>query len=308
MMGLSRHLPRNINPIQTGTPPVLKCYRFTPAGGFDPPYPTVLMVPPDVFQNSDITDGGEPHERQASKDLTQAGFLVFQVETRLAVEKLPGQLPDDPGTAPEQTDDLKRQILSALDDPLTNGNIYLVGGSAGGCLALWVALDGASTVPYWNESKRAHIKAVVSLSGPTDFCDYSPDNNIPPTKLTLFHDDLDEYVGLDDGIDCTEDPAGLLEHASPVWLVTNGATSNPPPIMLYTTVGDHVPFYQAADMFTALITHYGTTGHDFEEWEMSYTYGSGYEHAFHYWHQINDATSSDGACVSEEVINFLQTH
>jgi hypothetical protein len=93
-----------------------------------------------------------------------------------------------------------------------------------------------------------------------------------------------------------------------VWLVTNGATSNPPPIRLYTTVGDHVPFYQALDMFTALITHYGTTGHDFEKWEMTYTYASGYEHAFHYWHQINDATGSDSLCVSEEVINFLQSH
>jgi hypothetical protein len=73
----------------------------------------------------------------------------------------------------------------------------------------------------------------------------------------------------------------LLEQASPVWLVTNGATSNPPAIMLYTTVGDHVPYYQALDMLTALITHYGTTGHDFEKWEMTYTYASGYEHAFH---------------------------
>jgi hypothetical protein len=100
----------------------------------------------------------------------------------------------------------------------------------------------------------------------------------------------------------------LLEHASPVWLVTNGATSNPPPIMLYTTLGDHVPYYDADDMLTALNIQFPSL--HVEKWTMSYTYASGYEHAFHYWHQINDdPNNTDGnECVSEEVINFLQTH
>ena len=252
---------------------------------------------------------GEWHERRASHDLQFAGFLVFQVETRLAPPgKLPGQTMGDLGHAPEQTDDLKRQILAAINDPQCNGNIYLVGGSAGGTLVLWCALDPASTVSGWDETARAHIKGVVSLSGPTDFCDWSDDSHIPTNKLTLFENDLDNYVGLDDQTKCTDNMGSLLEHASPVCLVTNGATSNPPPIMLYTTLGDHVPYYDATDMFQALATHYGITGHDFEEWTMTYTYGSGYEHAFHYWHQINDATGSDGLCVSEEVINFLQSH
>ena len=283
----------------------MKCYRFAPAPGFDPPYPTVLMVPPDVFENSDITDGGEPHEQQASHDLQFAGFLVFQVETRLSPPgTLPGQT--DSGVAPAQTDDLKRQILAAINDPQCNGIIYLVGGSAGGCLALWVALDPASTVSGWDETARAHIKAVVSLSGPTNFCDWSDDDNIPANKLTQFQDDLDEYVGLDDGTKCTDDMGSVLEHASPYWLVTNGATSNPPPIMLYTTVGDHVPYYDADDMLSILHSQFPSLV--VEKWTMSYTYGSGYEHAFNYWHAVNDAIGSDGACVSEEVINFLQTH
>jgi hypothetical protein len=213
------------------------------------------------------------------------------------------------GHAPEQTDDLKRQILAAINDPQCNGNIYLVGGSAGGTLVLWCGLDPTTgAVTGWDETARAHIKGVVSLSGPADFCDWSPDNNIPSNKLTVFENDLDNYVGLDDQTKCTDNMGSLLEDASPVWLVTNGATSNPPPIMLYTTVGDHVPYYDADDMFTALITHYGTTGHDFEKWKMSYIYASGYEHAFHYWHAVNDDPLSDGACVSEEVINFLESH
>jgi acetyl esterase/lipase len=289
----------------------LKRYRFVPPGDWpqNKKFPTVLMVPPNVFKLDTIIDDGEPHEKRASHDLQFAGFLVFQVETRLAPPgKLPGQPMGDLGHAPEQTDDLKRQILAAINDPQCNGNIYLVGGSAGGTLVLWCALDPQSTVTGWGETARAHIKGVVSLSGPTDFCDWSPDSNIPSDKLTLFENDLDNYVGLDNGTKCTDNMGSLLEQASPVWLVTNGATSNPPPIVLYTTLGDHVPYYDADDMLDALISHYGTTGHDFEKWTMSYVYGSGHEHAFHYWHHINDATGSDGACVSEEVIHFLQTH
>jgi hypothetical protein len=77
--------------------------------------------------------------------------------------------------------------------------------------------------------------------------------------------------------------------------------------MLYTTKGDHVPPAQADKMQGALTSHYGSSI-IVEEWKMSYTYGSGYEHAFHYWHSINDDPFNDGECVSEEVINFLQSH
>jgi pimeloyl-ACP methyl ester carboxylesterase len=88
--------------------------------------------------------------------------------------------PGDLGYAPEQTDDLKRQILAALADPQCNGNIYLVGGSAGGTLALWCALDpAAGAVSGWNETARSHIKAIVSFSGPTQFCDWSNPGIIP---------------------------------------------------------------------------------------------------------------------------------
>jgi hypothetical protein len=45
-----------------------------------------------------ITDGGEPHERQASYDLTHGGFLVFQVVSRLGSPgTLDNPLPTDKG-------------------------------------------------------------------------------------------------------------------------------------------------------------------------------------------------------------------
>ena len=224
------------------------------------------------------------------------------------------QLPTDKGYAPEQTDDLKRQILAAINDPQCNGSIYLVGGSAGGTLVLWCALDPLPTVSGWDETARSHIKAVVSLSGPTQLCDWSNPGHLPQNQLTMDEGDFDNYVNLpylpyptncdpscDFGVTCA------LDQASPAWLVTHGATSSPPPIRLYSTTGDPVPYSQSKDMRDALITQYGIT-FDVQRWLMTYTYGDPHDHAFRYWHAANNDPLSDGLCVSQEVITFLQTH
>lgn len=218
-------------------------------------------------------------------------------------------MPTDKGYAPEQIDDVKLQILAALADPQCNGSIYLLGGSAGGTLFLWCALDPTSTVSEWNETAaRSHIKAVVSFSGPTDFCDNTSNpGGIPQSALTRFLNDLDNYVNLPDGTDCAHDPNGNLAHASPYWLVTNGATSNPPPIMLYATDGDPVPNSQATDIYNALRSQFGFSYEEYK-WIMHYPYGDSHSHAYNYWHSINNATGSDGLCVSQEVINFLRSH
>lgn len=151
----------------------------------------------------------------------------------------------------------------------------------------------------------------MSFSGPTNFCDWSNPGGIPPDALTKFEDDLDNYVNLPRQTNCDPscDWSGTcaLDQASPAWLVTNGATSNPPPIMLYSTQGDPVPYSQADDMFNALITRYGGTV-EVHEYRMNYPYGDPHDHAFKYWHAINNDPNSDGQCVSQEVINFLQTH
>jgi acetyl esterase/lipase len=191
-------------------PGILHRYRFAPDPAVYGPgqYPTVLMLPPDVF-TVEYGDHGNMSERWATKDLQDAGFLVFQVDHRLAPPNtLPGQATD--GRASFQTDDLKRHILGALADHQCNGSIYLVGGSAGGTLVLWCALDPApGNVPQWDEPARAHIKAVVSLSGPTDFCDLdSNPGGIPSDALAKFENALDNYVGLPDQTKCDDDPTG----------------------------------------------------------------------------------------------------
>ncbi len=41
---------------------------------------------------------------------------------------------------------------------------------------------------------------------------------------------------------------------------------------------------------------------------MSYQYTDRNQHAYTYWHSLNDDPNGAIECVSEEVINFLQTH
>jgi hypothetical protein len=41
---------------------------------------------------------------------------------------------------------------------------------------------------------------------------------------------------------------------------------------------------------------------------MTYHYGSRSDHAFKYWPAANNDPTSDGLCVGQEVISFLQSH
>ena len=146
-------------------------------------------------------------------------------------------------------------------------------------------LDSSATFPNcgWNETARAHIKAVVSLSGPTQFCDWSSPGIIPPQKLIDFENDLDNYVGLRPQTHCDPDcdwsGSCALDQASPAWLVSHGATSSPPPVMLYSTTGDPVPYSQSKDMQDALKNIQFPSLH-VERWLMTYTYGDPHDHAY----------------------------
>jgi hypothetical protein len=76
--------------------------------------------------------------------------------------------------------------------------------------------------------------------------------------------------------------------------------------MLYSTTGDPVPYSQSADMRDALNIQFPSL--QVERWLMTYDYGSAYDHAFKYWPAANNDPLSDGLCVSQEVITFLQSH
>ncbi|MDQ3200392.1 MAG: alpha/beta hydrolase fold domain-containing protein [Verrucomicrobiota bacterium] len=288
-------MPANEETLKTDFQPpdgnILHRYRFVPPNALPGQrLPTVLMFPPDVFY-LEYGDHGVPSERVATRDLQQAGFLVFQVDHRLAPpNKLPGQT--STGRAPQQTDDAERQILAALDDPQCNGSIYLVGGSAGGCLVLWCGLDSAnSAVTGWNDTVRAKIKAVVSLSGVTDPSNWNHPG-IPDPDYEDFKLRVDKYVGL-------TYPAynyATLYAASPVSLITNGATSSPP-VKLFASQYDTVSYVQEDEMYTAL-QGIGVS--------VTKTFFSGSSnHAYKNWHVINPDT---GNYVSSDVIAFFQSH
>ena len=265
------------------------------------------MLPPDVY-NIPFGANGSPSERVATKDLQQARFLVFQIEHRLAPGHgfLPGQdyTHGSLGHPPDQTDDVKRQILAALADSQCNGSIYLVGGSAGGCLALWCALDpasdgGSGAVAGWGNDARLHIKAVVSLSGPTNLDNWNNPGGISDDDLIRFESSLDNYVGLPKNP--PDHTHATLLSASPYSLVANALSS--PPVTLYGCQGDPVPYEQANVMFNALFNKYGVTL-DLHVNILNYTV-DGTDHAYTYWHELNTNT---GICVSHEVIAFLQSH
>ena len=273
----------------------LRRLRFTPdTATWGPgPYPTVLTIHPGEFKEYD--DHGTPQQRWADYDLSQAGFLVFSIEYRLAPDNLiVGQhVHDDSpegiasGRPPQQSNDVKQEILAARADSQCNGTVFLVGGSAGGTHALWAALDPNATVPGWDSSKMP--KAVVGLSGVYDL----PLRN--PTPPPAFIGDVNNYTNTMDPLNFVQQEAEYS--ASPISYVYM-ATNQTAPVRLYATSDDPVPYQQAGEMWSALFAK----GVDVIEYTMV---DSSRLHAFHYWHTTNPQT---GICVSTEVIAFLNAH
>ncbi len=110
-------------------------------------------------------------------DLVAAGYTVFsQVQYRLAPpNKITGQTSD--GCYPNQTDDVTLAARAAVTDPRSNGEVFVIGGSAGGSHAAVLAARGL-------------VKAAVLLSPAMQF-DATPTsaqfrqavNNYAPNRL-----------------------------------------------------------------------------------------------------------------------------
>ncbi len=195
------------------------------------------------------------------------------------------------GRPQQQTDDVKQQILAALNDSECNQHIYLLGGSSGGYHALFGTLDSShENVTDWDDDDRAKIKAVVGFSGiyalqSRDFGNVGPDF------------DADAYVGALRNYTNTTDSFVGLEYqlsVSPQTLIP-GAT-NIPPIRLYASVDDTVPPNQSENMRQAL----QSAGADVAEYTID-----GDAHCFNQWNVTNNNT---GNCVGAEVIDFLEAH
>jgi acetyl esterase/lipase len=95
---------------------------------------------------------GGDMETTVAQDVSQYGFMGVAIEYRLAPPHLemnspthpfPGQndIQDD-GHYPEQTDDVQDAIVHYRTDPRSNGEVVVIGGSAGGSHSLYLACKG----------------------------------------------------------------------------------------------------------------------------------------------------------------------
>src|SRR6266581_7910063 len=91
-------------------------------------------------------------ETSVAQELSQYGFMGVAIEYRLApphtdmnspAHSFPGQnnIHDD-GHYPEQTDDVRDAIVHYRNDPRSNGQVVVIGGSAGGSHSLYLAGTG----------------------------------------------------------------------------------------------------------------------------------------------------------------------
>ena len=91
-------------------------------------------------------------QTDVAQELSQSGFMGVAIEYRLApphiemnspAHPFPGQnnIHDD-GHYPEQTDDVRDAIVHYRSDPRSNGQVVVIGGSAGGSHGLYLAGTG----------------------------------------------------------------------------------------------------------------------------------------------------------------------
>ena len=150
---------------------------YTPAG--TGPWPAVLVIHGGRFKSGSQKS---PNLESCAQDLAVAGFVAFAIEYRLAPDsKLPGQV--SLGRFPDQTNDVTLAVRAARVDARCNGKVGVVGGSAGGYFAAFTAATGTIG--------QDRIDVGVSLSGPFDLADFTPDPNI-----AAFIDDVTNYVGV----------------------------------------------------------------------------------------------------------------
>ena len=91
-------------------------------------------------------------QTDVAQELSQSGFMGVAIEYRLAPPHIEMNSPEHPfpgqnnihdnGYYPEQTDDVRDAIVHYRNDPLSNGQVVAIGGSAGGSHSLYLAGTG----------------------------------------------------------------------------------------------------------------------------------------------------------------------
>lgn len=215
---------------------------YTPRGAG--PWPVVLLIHGGGYIS------GSPTSNQQSvgcaHDLAAAGYLALSITYHLAPPgRIQGQT--STGCAPQQYDDIKMAARAARADPRCNGRLGVIGGSAGGGHAAWLAVDHLATHrPRWSGEDRPD--GAICLSGPYNFTDYRPNNN-----LDGFVSNVTSYCCVPDTTEPTEEDRAILEANSPVTRVDIRAR----PMLLVNSERDFMPIEQQEDMVAALDAAFG---------------------------------------------------
>jgi acetyl esterase/lipase len=172
----------------------------------------------------------------AMRDMAQLGYAGASVEYRLApAHKFPAQL-DDARNA------LAFLRANAAKYNLDPDRIAVAGGSAGGHLSLMLGLAKPA-----DEKSPNGIRAVIDISGPTDFqtwiIDKEPDALLKKSVGVDLNELIADFVGTSDRQD------HRMKEVSPLTYVRK---DNPAVLILHGTADGWVPFQQSQVLEKAL--------------------------------------------------------
>jgi acetyl esterase len=197
-----------------------------------------------MFHGGGWAGGDKGELASTARGFARAGFVAFSVNYAIppAGERVPAEI-----------DTTRMAVHWVMDNAESLGvdpdRVGLFGASAGGNLALMVALQGI-------DGDRPPIKAVASWSGPTDLSVLAPpDGQANPDDPPIGCAGVDDCIGVltpqvfTDYVGCTlADCPDSYAALSPVtW-----ATEEAPPAHLTASEADFVPFDQATRLADAL--------------------------------------------------------
>jgi acetyl esterase/lipase len=266
-----------------------------PAGGTGP---AILILHEGGFMMGNFFSS---HVTVPAQDLAAAGYYTVIADYRLAPCGLVTGQPchDDPdsGRPPQQTDDVKAFVRALRADEHCNGLVGIVGGSAGGSHAAFVALDRRTSTGWPNWTAADRPDATVCLSGAYDLADRTPET-YGPNPLPDFIFRVENY---------TNSCIPTEQHdVSPVARIDSGTASTFKPMFFINSEQDSMPVHQMFDIECAL-QRAGVASSQYELLTIPHSDA----HAFQFWSEwdgkpvIGDAPT---VLIKGDVIQFLDAH
>lgn len=263
---------------------------FSPSG--TGPWPAVIILHIGEFKGGGYYDG---QPTRIAQQFADAGFYAAVASYPLAPPNLITGQPDHSNTSsgrpPEQTDSVKALIGAMRADLVhCDGNVGVLGGSAGGGHAAFVAIDQTNTGndwPFWNGEARPNF--VASLSGVYDLSDRTD-----VAQNTSFVRSCENYTN-------SATPSYQWQNSAVGQLTTSNADIKP--IYAISSEEDSMPASQQWDLFNAFYQK-GVSSTLYKMWIIP----NDPLHAFSYWDDpiLDTAPMSAGWLVEHRVMGYFQ--